>query len=84
MLILPAKRALHTKDPDVIIATLRVLQQLVQAGKFVHVLLLPTAPSVSLSVSVLNSGICALLCTVLFITSGGSVRSKRSHLSIDR
>lgn len=34
MLILPAKRALNTKDPDVIIATLRALQQLVQAGEY--------------------------------------------------
>ncbi|XP_055618729.1 parkin coregulated gene protein-like [Toxorhynchites rutilus septentrionalis] len=41
MLILPAKRALHTKDPDVIIATLRVLQQLVQAGPRIGQCLVP-------------------------------------------
>ncbi|EDS45370.1 conserved hypothetical protein [Culex quinquefasciatus] len=34
MLILPTKRALNTKDPDVIIATLRALQQLVQADRW--------------------------------------------------
>ncbi|XP_055526062.1 parkin coregulated gene protein-like [Wyeomyia smithii] len=41
MLILPAKRALHTKDPDVIIATLRSLQQLVQAGSTIGPALVP-------------------------------------------
>ncbi|XP_062562186.1 parkin coregulated gene protein-like [Armigeres subalbatus] len=41
MLILPAKRALNTKDPDVIIATLRALQQLVQAGPWVGLALVP-------------------------------------------
>ncbi|XP_039444731.1 parkin coregulated gene protein homolog [Culex pipiens pallens] len=41
MLILPAKRALNTKDPDVIIATLRALQQLVQAGPWVGPALVP-------------------------------------------
>ncbi|EAT43689.1 AAEL004872-PA [Aedes aegypti] len=41
MLILPAKRALNTKDPDVIIATLRALQQLVQAGPWIGSALVP-------------------------------------------
>ncbi|XP_029712614.2 parkin coregulated gene protein [Aedes albopictus] len=41
MLILPAKRALNTKDPDVIIATLRALQQLVQAGPWIGPALVP-------------------------------------------
>ncbi|XP_065088886.1 parkin coregulated gene protein-like [Ochlerotatus camptorhynchus] len=41
MLILPAKRALNTKDPDVIIATLRALQQLVQAGPCIGPALVP-------------------------------------------
>ncbi|XP_058455234.1 parkin coregulated gene protein-like [Malaya genurostris] len=41
MLILPAKRALNSKDPDVIIATLRAIQQLVQAGPWIGRCLVP-------------------------------------------
>ncbi|XP_058811719.1 parkin coregulated gene protein-like [Topomyia yanbarensis] len=41
MLILPAKRALNSKDPDVIIATMRALQQLVQAGPWIGRCLVP-------------------------------------------